>query len=47
MKGIFRMVPGENNVGIECVPAKLHCALTSQAGADVDFYFASTADGPN
>jgi hypothetical protein len=46
LHGIFTMVPEENNAGIKCVTAKLHCTLTSQAGADVDFYFASTADGP-
>jgi hypothetical protein len=46
LNGIFAMVPGENNVGIKCITAKLRCTLTAQSGADVNFYFTSTADGP-
>jgi hypothetical protein len=46
LRGIFGMVPRENNIGIECNDAKLKCKLTAQSGADVWFYFASTSKGP-
>jgi hypothetical protein len=46
LRGIFGMVPTENNIRIECKDAKLRCKLTAQSGADIFFYFSATPKGP-
>jgi hypothetical protein len=45
LRGIFGMVPRENNIGVDCNDAKMRCKVTALSGAEIWFYFANTSKG--